>query len=49
VQSLKDAVAITRGEMAPARMFVVEADSLNVRAVREKPAFRKANLPACYG
>jgi len=36
VQSLKEAVAIARGEMKPSREFVVEPDTVDARATREK-------------
>jgi len=36
VQSLKEAVAIARGEIKPSRMFVVEPDTVDARATREK-------------
>jgi len=36
VQSLKQAIAISRGEMAPSRVFVIEPDVPNARAAREK-------------
>jgi len=36
VQSLHQAIAISRGEMAPSRVFVIEPDVPNARAAREK-------------
>jgi len=36
VQSLKEAIAISRGEMPPSRVFVVEPDKVDARAAREK-------------
>jgi len=44
VQSLKEAGAIARGEMAPSRVFVVEPDAVSVRAVREKTGLSQSEF-----
>jgi len=44
VHSLKEAGAIARGEMPPSRVFVVEPDTVNVRAVREKTGLSQSEF-----
>jgi len=44
VQSLKEAVAIAKNEMPPSRVFVVEPDTVNARAVREKTGLSQSEF-----
>jgi len=44
MQSLKEAVAISQGEMPPSRVFVVERDGVNVRTVREKTGLSQSEF-----
>jgi len=44
LQSVREMDKIVRGEMPPSRVFVVEADSLNVRAVREKTGLSQSQF-----
>jgi len=44
LQSVKEMDCIVRGEMPPSRVFVVEPDSLNVRAVRAKTGLSQSQF-----
>jgi len=44
VQSLKEAVAISRGEMQPSRVFVVEPGTVDARAAREKTGLSQSEF-----
>jgi len=44
VQSLKEAIAISRGEMAPSRVFVAEPDVVDARAAREKTGLSQSEF-----
>lgn len=46
-QSLKEAVAIAKGEMEPSRVFVVEAP--DVKAVREKTGLSQSMFASMIG
>jgi len=44
VTSLKQAIAISRGEMAPSRVFVIEPDTVDARAAREKTGLSQSEF-----
>jgi len=44
VLSLKQAIAISRGEMAPSRVFVVEPVTVDARAAREKTGLSQSEF-----
>jgi len=44
VQSLKEAIAISRGEIAPSRVFVIEPDAVDARAAREKTGLSQSEF-----
>jgi len=44
LQSVKEMNQIVRGEMPPSRVFVVESDGLNVRAVRAKTGLSQSQF-----
>ena len=46
-QSMKEAVAISKGEMTPSRVFIVEQP--DVKAVREKTGLSQAMFAAMIG
>jgi len=44
LQSVKDMDKIMRGEMAPSRVFVVEPDTVDARAAREKTGLSQSEF-----